>query len=471
MSEFDVVVIGGGPGGYVAAIRAAQLKLKTALVERDTVGGICLNWGCIPSKALLRNAEILELFHRASEFGFSMQGLQAELDPAVSRSREVVDRMVKGVQFLLRKNGVEVFAGSGGLLSANEVEVRPNGQRLQSRSVILATGARTRELPGLPIDGERVITSRQALELRQTPRSIVIIGGGPVGCEFAYIYRTYGAEVTLLEQLPHLLPAEDEEISAVVERSFKRQGMTLLTGTRVLELTRGEGGVGIVVEGKAERRTLQAELVLVGIGVQGNSDSLGLETVGVRVENSWVPVDARMATNVPGIYAIGDLTGPPLLAHVASAQAVTAAEVIAGQSPPPLDYEQMPRATYCQPEVASIGLTEAQARERYGEVSVGSFPFRGNGRALALGEPDGLAKVVVDHASGEIVGTHLVGAGVTELLGEASLARTLEATPAEVGFTVHAHPTLSEVVKEAALSARGEAIHVWQPPKGDSAKS
>jgi dihydrolipoamide dehydrogenase len=464
MDDFDVVVVGGGPGGYVAAVRAAQLGLKTALVERDTVGGICLNWGCIPSKSLLRNAEILELFHRADEFGFTVTVEHADLDPAVTRSRQIVGRMVQGVRFLLRKNGVEVFEGDGGLIAAGKVEVRPSGKRLIARNVILATGARTRQLPGLPIDGVQVMTSRHALELRQTPGSIVIVGGGPVGCEFAYIYRTYGAEVTILEQFPHLLPLEDEEISAVVERSFKKQGMALRTNTRVVELTPGEGGVGIVVEEDGQRQVLHAERVLVGIGVQGNSDGLGLEQVGVEIEKSYVPVNDRMATNVANVYAVGDLTGPPLLAHIASAQGVVAAESIAGMNPVALDYEQMPRATYCQPEVGSIGLTEAQARERGGDLAVGHFPFRGNGRALALGEPDGLVKVVADKRTSELLGIHMVGAGVTELLGEASLARSLDASPAQLGFAVHAHPTLSEAVKEAALSALGEAIHVWQGP-------
>ncbi len=462
MDDFDVVVAGGGPGGYVAAIRAAQLKLKTALVERDTVGGICLNWGCIPSKALLRNAEILDLFQHANDFGFYVDGLRADLDAAVGRSRQVVNRVVDGVRFLLRKNGVEVFAGEAFLNSPNEVEVRPEGRRLGAKHVILATGARIRELPGLPIDGERVITSRQALELRQTPASIVIVGGGAVGCEFAYLYRTYGAEVTILEQLPHLLPLEDEEISIQVERAFKKRGIVLCTNTRVAQLEAGKGGVSVLFERDGRRETLQAERVLVGIGVQGNSDGLGLEQIGVRVERGWIPVDVKMATNVPGIFAIGDLTGPPLLAHVASAQGVNAVEGIAGLSPEPLDYEQMPRATYCQPEVGSIGLTEEQARERYGEIDVGRFPFRANGRAMAMGEPDGLVKVVADRRSGAIVGIHMAGAGVTELLGEASLARTVEATPYDLGFTVHPHPTLSEAVKEAALSARGEAVHIWQ---------
>ena len=462
MDEFEVVVVGGGPGGYVAAIRAAQLKLKTALIERDAIGGICLNWGCIPSKALLRNAEILELLHRANEFGFKIDLLSADLGAAVTRSRDIVTRMVKGVEYLLRKNGVEVFRGEGYVAGASEIEVRPDGRHLRAHHIILATGARTRQLPGLPIDGERVMTSREALGLRQTPRSIVIIGGGPVGCEFAYVSRGYGAEVTIVEQFPRLLPLEDEEISTIVERAFNKQGMTLRTGSQVVEITHEEGGVGVVVDHAGERETIRAERVLVGIGVEGNTDNLGLESVGVRTDRGFIPVDAQMATNIAGIYAVGDVTGPPLLAHVASAQGINAVEGIAGLFPAPLDYEQMPRATYCQPEVCSLGLTEVQARERYKEVSVGHFPFRANGRALALGEPEGLAKIVADRRSGRILGVHLVGPGVTELLGEASLGQALEATVSQIGLSVHAHPTLSEVVKEAALSAMGEAIHVWQ---------
>jgi dihydrolipoamide dehydrogenase len=460
MDDFDVVVVGGGPGGYVAAIRSAQLHLRTALIERDTLGGICLNWGCIPSKALLRNAELLELFRHASDFGFTVDVQEASLDPAITRSRQLVKQMVDGIRFLLLKNGVEVVQGNGYLTSANEIEVRPEGRQIRTRNVVLATGSRTCELPGLPVDGVRVIASRDALELREAPGSVIIVGGGPVGCEFAYLYRTYGSEVTILEQLPHLLPLEDEEISVQLERAFRKQGIVLMTDSRVVEVTPGEGGVGVVVDAGGERRALQAERVLVGIGVQGNSDGLGLEELGVRTEQGWVPVDDRMATNVPGIFAIGDLTGPPLLAHTASAQGVIAAECIAGRNPAPLDYEQMPRATYCQPEVGSIGLTETEARARHGEIDVGRFPFRANGRALAMGEPDGLVKVVAKRGSGEVVGIHMVGAGVTELLGEASLARSMAVTAEDLAKTIHAHPTLSEAIKEAALSARGEAIHV-----------
>ncbi len=318
MDEFDVVIIGGGPGGYVAAIRAAQLKLKTALVERDEVGGICLNWGCIPSKALLRNAEILSLFHHATEFGIRVDGVQADFGAAIDRSRGVVDRMVKGVQFLLRKHGVTTYRGTGTLRSPSEIEVS-DGSRLVAKHVILATGARSRELPGIAIDRERVITSREALERRSLPASAVIIGAGPVGMEFAYVWRSYGAAVTLVEALPHLLPQEDEEISTIAEKEFAKQGISVLTGAKVVSARAiaNEGGAEVAVETPDGVKKLSAEVALVGIGVQGNSDGLGLEALGVRVDRGFVPVDERMATNVPGIYAIGDLTGPPLLAHVA----------------------------------------------------------------------------------------------------------------------------------------------------------
>jgi dihydrolipoamide dehydrogenase len=462
MDGFDVVVVGGGPGGYVAAIRAAQLKLRTALIERDTVGGICLNWGCIPSKTLLRSAEILDLFHRANEFGFRVDIQQADLEPAVLRSRQVVERTVDGVRFLLRKNGVEVISGSGFLEASDQVEIREDGRRLQARNIVLATGCRARQLPGLPVDGDRVMTSREALTMAKTPVSIAIIGGGAVGCEFAYLYRAYGAEVTIIEQLPHLLPAEDTEIGAALERSFKKRGISLATNARVLELTGGAEGVEVRLEERGEPRTLQAERALVGIGVRGNSDDLGLEALGVRTEQTYVCTDERMATNVPGVYAIGDVTGPPMLAHVASAQGVTAIEQIAGLQPPRLMAERMPRATYCQPEVGSVGLTESEARSRFRDVSIGRFPFRANGRAAAIGEPEGFVKVVSDGATDAILGVHMIGHGVTELIGEASLAIETATTTQMLGRMVHAHPTLSEALKESALAATDSAIHSWQ---------
>jgi dihydrolipoamide dehydrogenase len=460
VDPFDVVVVGGGPGGYVAAIRAAQLGMRTGLVEKAELGGVCLNWGCIPSKALIHNAEVLELVQRAGEFGISVENVQADLAKAVDRSRKVVDRMVKGVQYLMRKNKIEVIRGEAALRSPTEIEVRPDEQVLTTRHIVLATGARPRNIPTLPVDGEHVIGSYQALQTGKVPVSVVVVGAGPVGMEFAYVWSSYGSKVTVVEALPRVMPQEDEEISSGLERAMGKRGVTIITGAPVEGIELGEGGAGVHYSKDGQTQTVHAEKVLVSIGVQGNSDNIGLEGLGVQVNRSWVPVDDRMQTNVAGVYAIGDLTGHLALAHVASAQGVLVAEHLAGLNPPVLDYDQMPRATYCRPEVASIGLTEAQARERGHEVKTGSFPFRPNGRALALAEPDGLIKVVADGKTREILGVHMLGPSVTELLGEVSLARTLEATPAEIGFAVHPHPTLSEVLKEAALAVRGEAIHI-----------
>lgn len=461
MAAYDVVIIGGGPGGYVAAIRAAQLGLKAALVEQDRVGGLCLNWGCIPSKALLHSADILETIKGASKFGITVDGVHADLSVAVDQSRKVVDRMVRGVEFLLDKNGVAVFQGQGYVRSLGQVEVRPTGDVLETKNMIIATGARNRTIPGLEVDGQQVITSHEALELREVPPSIVIVGGGPLGVEFAYLYRAFGSQVTILEMLPHLLPGEDEEMGTRLERAFAQQGIQVLTNARVRGLERNGESVRVVVEALKGEIRVEGSKVLVGIGMQANSDGLGLEQLGVDLDRGFIRINERMATNVPGIYAIGDVTGPPLLAHVASAQGVVAVEGIAGKEPQQLSYDDMPRATYCRPQVASLGLTEAQARERGYQVQVGKFPFRANGKAMAIGEEEGMAKVVMDARYGDILGFHLIGPEVTELISEVSLARLLEVTPAEIGMAVHPHPTLSEVVKEAALAAQGEAVHFW----------
>lgn len=461
MANYDVVIIGGGPGGYVAAIRAAQLGLKVALVERERVGGLCLNWGCIPSKALLRSAEVLAAIREAPRFGITVEGVHADLSVAVEHSRQVVDRMVRGVEFLLDKNGVAVFPGQGYLRSPGQVEVQPTGDVLEAVNVIIATGARAKATPGLATDGQQVITSREALELREVPPSLVVVGGGPVGVEFAYLYRTFGSQVTIIEMLPHLLPGEDEEIGVRLERAFARQGIQVLTNTTVHALERGEDRVRVRVQGPRGDSQVEGAKVLVGVGMEANSDGLGLEELGVTLNRGFIQVDGRMATSVAGIYAIGDVTGPPLLAHVAAAQGVVAVEAIAGRDPAPLAYDDMPRATYCQPQVASLGLTEAQARERGYQVRVGKFPFRGNGKATAIAQEEGMAKVVVDDRRGDILGFHIIGPEATELISEVSLARLLEATPLELGLVVHPHPTLSEVVKEAALAAQGEAIHFW----------
>ncbi len=460
---YDVVVIGGGPGGYVAAIRAAQLDLKVALVEQAEIGGVCLNWGCIPTKALLRNAEVISLLGQGREFGFSLDGFEADYGAAVDRSRKVSERLVKGVSVLMRENEVEVVEGRGVLKAADTVEVALNGggtRTLTARNVILATGGRPRTIPGIEPDGDRVFTYREAIVLRELPASVVVVGAGPIGMEFAHVWQAYGAEVTVVEMLPRVVPLEDEEVSAVVARAFKRRKVKMLTSTRVegVETTDGSVTVRVSSEKKGEQ-TLEAERVLLAIGVQPNSEDLGLEALGVELDRGHVVVDEQMETNVPGLYAIGDVTGKLPLAHVASAQGIVAVEAIAGAEPRPLNYEALPRCTYCQPQVASFGLTEAKAREHGHSVQVGKFFFLANGKALGLGERDGFVKIVADEVSGEILGAHLVGPEVTELLPELVLARTWELTPDEIARAVHAHPTLSEAIMEAAHGVFGQAIH------------
>jgi len=460
---YDVTIIGAGPGGYVAAIRAAQLGLKAVLVEKEHLGGVCLNWGCIPTKALLRNAEVVSLLRRGKDFGFTVSGLEVDFGAAVDRSRKVAERLVKGIAALMRKNSVEVVAGTGALKSPTAVEVTlsEGGRRtLETRNVIIATGGRARSIPGITPDGERVLTYREAIVLRELPRSAVVIGAGPIGLEFAHVWSTYGAAITVVEMLPHALPLEDAEISAEIERAFKRRKVRLFTSTRVQKVETTADGVRVHVADEKGEQVLEAERALVAIGVRPNSENLGLEAIGVQVERGNVVVDGRMRTNVPGVYAIGDVTGKLALAHVASAQGLVAAETIAGAETATLNYEMMPRCTYCQPQVASFGLTEAQAAERGHQVKVGRFPFQANGKALGLGDYEGFVKIVADATSGEILGAHLVGPEVTELLAELALARNWELTPEEIARTVHAHPTLSEALMEAAHGVFGQAIHI-----------
>ncbi len=462
-SEYDVAVIGGGPGGYVAAIRAGQLGLKSCVIERDALGGVCLNWGCIPSKALLKNAEILSYIHRADQFGLHFDNFRADYSVAVARSRQVVDRMTRGIGFLLRKNNIEHIAGQATIASPTAVDVAgADGQtsRISARNIIVATGARPRSIPPLPVDGQRIITSREAIVAEDVPDSIAIVGGGAIGVEFAYVYRMYGAKVTIIELLPRLVPNEDEEISQQLERAFGREGIELRTGAGVTAASADATGVTLTIDQDGATETLRYDKVLVAIGVQPNTESLGLETVGVDTERGYINIDDRMATNVPGIYAVGDVTGKLALAHVASAQGVTAVEAIAGEETQPLDYTMMPRATYCHPQVASMGLTEAQAREQGYDVKIGRFNVQASGKAVAMGENDGLVKLVIDAKYGELLGGHLCGPEVTELLGELSMTKLLEGTTLELGWAVHAHPTISEMVHEAALDAEGRVLHM-----------
>lgn len=458
--DYDLVVVGSGPGGYVAAIRAGQLGMKTAIVEREALGGVCLNWGCIPSKALLKNAEVLSYVHRAKEFGLSFDNFHADYSVAIERSRTVVSRNTRGVAYLLRKNQVDHIEGTATLKGDGRVEVAPEGQIITGSNIVIATGARARTIPPLPVDGDRVITSREAIVLSELPSSIVIVGGGAIGAEFAYLYNMYGVEVTVVELLPRLLPNEDEDISPILQRAFDGQGIKVLTGTGVTGIERRQGGLTVKVARDGQEQGLECEKVLVAIGVQPNVEDLGLETLGIATLNAGIQVDDTMATNVTGIYAVGDVTGKVPLAHVASAQGVIAVEQIAGLEPEALDYVSMPRATYCNPQVASFGLTEGQARESGHQVNVGTFNVQANGKALAMGETEGLVKLVVDARYGELLGGHMIGPEVTELLGELSMTRLLEGTTLELGWAVHPHPSISEMLKEAALSAQGRAIHM-----------
>jgi dihydrolipoamide dehydrogenase len=454
----DVAVVGTGPGGYVAAIRCAQLGLSVVAVEDDRPGGVCLNWGCIPTKALLRNAEVVHLFERAEQFGIRVQSWQADYAEAVRRSRGVADRMAKGVEFLFRKNKITLLAGTGRLQGPTRVEVRGTAgtDTVEARAIILATGSEPRSLPGITIDEKVVLSSNGAVRQERAPASLIVIGGGAVGVEFADVYAAYGTRVTILEALPRLVPLEDEEVSTLLARSFGRREITLKTGVKVTGIQ--PGGPGVVVATDGER--LEAEQVLMAVGRGARVRDVGLEALGVQLERSFVKVSPRMETSVKGIYAIGDMAGPPLLAHKAMAEGVVAAEAIAGQDPRPVDYSNVPSCTYCRPQIASIGLSESRARENGREVSVGRFPFTASGKAVALGETEGFVKVVADKATGEILGVHIVGPEATEIIHEFAVGRTLEATLEEIIHTIHAHPTLSEAALEATLGALGRAIHV-----------
>ena len=454
----DVGILGTGPGGYVAAIRCAQLGLSVAAVEDDRPGGVCLNWGCIPTKSLLRNAEIVHLFHRAAEFGIRVNGFEADYAEAVRRSRRVADRMAKGVEFLFRKNKVTLFAGRGRLAEPTAIDVvgADGTERIQARAVIVATGSEPKSLPGVGIDEERVLSSTGAVRREQAPKSLVVIGAGAVGVEFADVYNAYGSQVTVLEALPRVLPIEDEEVSAQLARSLTRRGVALRTGAKVTAVR--TGGAGVVVE--MDEGRVEGEALLMAVGRQARVAGAGLEALGVKLERGFIAVSPRMETSVAGIYAIGDAAGRQLLAHKAMAEGVVAAEAIAGRDPRPVDYGNVPSCTYCRPQVASVGLTEAQAREHGRELSVGKFPFTASGKAVALGETDGFVKVIADRGTGEIVGVHIVGAEATEIIHEFAVGRTLEATLEEIVHTIHAHPTLSEAALEAALGALGHAIHI-----------
>lgn len=465
MEEYDVVVIGAGPGGYVCAIRAAQLGLKTAIVDKQWLGGVCLNVGCVPSKALLKNAEVAHtLRERGKELGFSFENLKLDYSVAVKRSRQVSDRLTKGVAFLMKKNNIDVHMGEGHVAGRNLVRVTAADGKvneLKAKNIVVASGASVAVPPGWAIDGQKIITYKEAILQDKLPKSVAIIGAGAIGVEFATVWNSYGVNVTLIEMLPRILPLEDEEISAELAKALARRKISMLTGTKVLALEANESGVRIRLAGEKGEQVLETEQALVAIGFRPNGRGLGLEEVGVKLsERGAVVVDEHLATNVPGIWAIGDVTAKLMLAHVGSAQGIVCAESIAGEATIALNYEMMPRSTYCSPQVASFGLTEAQAKERGLEVKVSRFPFQANGKALGLGESGGWVKLVTDAKYGEILGAHMIGPEVTELLPELTLAQMMELTPAEIAHNVHAHPTLSEALMEAAHGAAGQAIHI-----------
>jgi len=466
MSDYDVVVIGAGPGGYVCAVRCAQLGLKTAIIDKQWLGGVCLNVGCIPSKALLKNAEVAHtLRERGKEFGFTFENLSLDYSVAVKRSRSTSERLVKGVGFLMKKNKIDVHMGAGKLTTKDTVQVTGEDGKtteLKAKNVVVATGASVAIPPGWKVDGKKVVTYLEAILQTELPKSVVIIGAGAIGVEFATVWNSYGVDVTIVEMLPRLLPLEDEEVGAELEKAFTKRKIKSLTRHRVEGLETTDSGVKVTVTSEeGEKKVLEADQALVAIGFKPNGRGLGLEEVGVTLsERGAVEIDERMATNVPGIWAIGDATAKLMLAHVGSAQGIICAENIGGVETYTLDYEMMPRAVYCQPQVASFGITEAQAKERGYEVKVGRFPYQANGKALGLGESTGWVKLIADAKYGEILGAVMIGPEVTELLPELTLAQMMELTSAEIARNVHAHPTLSEALMEAAHAVEGHSINI-----------
>ncbi len=461
--SFDVVVVGAGPGGYVAAIRAAQLGLKTACVEAKHLGGICLNWGCIPTKSLLKNAEAWDTVMHAQDYGISVENPTFDFSKVIQRSRGIADRMSKGVAFLFKKYGVTHIQGHGRLLDQGRLGVFDReGTQLDEISaphIILATGARPRAIPGTQFDGKRVISYFEAMTLDHVPQSLIVLGAGAIGVEFAWFYSVFGAKVTIVEMMPNLLPIEDEEVSKELERSYRKRKIAAKTSSKVESIEVLDEGVRVTVSNDKGTEVLEAELALMSVGIQGNVEHLGLETLGITLERGYVKVDEFYRTNVPGVYAIGDLVGPPWLAHVASAEGITCVEALAGKTVSPIDYGNIPGCTYCQPQVASVGLTERKAREAGYEVRVGKFPFTASGKAVAIGHTDGFVKMVFDAQYGQLLGVHIIGPEATELIAEAALARTFESTEHELIKTIHAHPTLSEAMMEAAAVAFGESVN------------
>lgn len=463
MSKYDLIVIGSGPGGYVAAIRASQLGMKVAVVEKAEIGGICLNWGCIPTKALLKSANVFEYITHAKDYGIEVKDFKADLPGMVKRSREVAASNSKGVQFLFKKNKIDLIEGTGKLKKGGKVEVTDaSGKKTEyeGKNTIVATGGRSRELPSMKIDGKKIIGYREAMILNTVPKKLLVVGSGAIGVEFAYFYRAVGTEVTIVEFLPRIVPVEDEEVSKALDKSFKKMGMTIHTNSEVTKVdTSGKGCVATVKTPTGEIK-IEADIVLSAVGVATNLEGIGLEEVGVKTEKGKVIVDDFYKTNVPGVFAIGDIVKGPALAHVASAEGIICVENIAGKNPKPLNYNNLPGCTYCAPEIASVGYTEEAAKKAGYEIKVGRFPFSASGKAKAAGATDGFVKVIFDAKYGEWLGAHFIGANVTEMIAEVVVARNLETTGHEIIKSVHPHPTMSEAIMEAAAAAYGEVIHL-----------
>ena len=461
--NYDLIIIGSGPGGYVAAIRASQLGLKVAVVEREELGGVCLNWGCIPTKALLKSAQVFDYLNHASDYGIKVQGAEVDFDAMIKRSRGVAEGMSKGIQFLFKKNKIDAIIGTGKLTKDKKVSVTAADGKTtvyEAKSIIVATGTRSRELPNLKQDSKRIIGYREAMTLQKQPKTMVVVGSGAIGVEFAYFYNSIGTKVTIVEYLPTIVPIEDEEVSKQLERSFKKSGISVMTDSSVESVDTSGATLKVKVKTKKGEEIIEADVVLSAVGVIANLENIGLEDVGVKTDKGKITVDDFYATNIKGIYAIGDVVKGPSLAHVASAEGIICVEKIAGHHPTPLNYGNIPGCTYSSPEIASVGLTEKAAKEAGYEVKIGKFPFSASGKASAAGNKDGFVKVIFDAKYGEWLGCHMIGANVTEMIAEAVVARNLETTGHEIIKSVHPHPTMSEAIMEAAAAAYGEVIHL-----------
>ena len=460
MNSYDLAVLGSGPGGYVAAIRGAQLGLKTCIIENNALGGICLNWGCIPTKALLKNAEVLHYIKNSEKFGINVENISINFKKNIKRSRDVAKRLSKGIEFLIKKNRIKLYTGYGKLVSNKEIEINDGGKKLlvESKKIILATGARPKTIPGIEFS-DRIISYKKAMTIDRIPKRMVIIGAGAIGCEFAYYFNEFGTEVFLIENEKNILPMEDTDISKEVEKSFENSGIKILTGAKVSNITSLKTKVRVQILKDENQESISGDFALLAVGVSGNIENIGLEGLGISTENGAIQINEYNQTNIPNIYAIGDVSGPPWLAHVASGQGHIAADHAAGHQVKPIQYSNIPGCTYCQPQVGSLGLTEKQAKDKGYDINVGLFSFQGNGKAMAIGDTAGFVKLVFDSEYGELLGAHIVGPDATELINELALAKALETRWEDIAMTIHAHPTLSEAIMESAMDAFGSAIH------------